>query len=65
MLLFDLLLRSVQARDSAAIFTARTWPWALHAAACGLSREKIEHEILNDRDPPKKDSRSHRFDYRA
>jgi hypothetical protein len=28
--------------------------WALHAAACGLSREQIEHEILNSRDLSKK-----------
>ena len=28
--------------------------WALHAAARGLSREEIEHEILNSRDLSKK-----------
>jgi len=28
--------------------------WALHAAARGLSREQIEHEILNSRDLSKK-----------
>src|SRR5262249_62232395 len=28
--------------------------WALQAAACGLSREQIEHEILNSRDLSKK-----------
>ena len=28
--------------------------WALHAAAGGLCREKIEHEILNSRDLSKK-----------
>jgi hypothetical protein len=29
-------------------------PWALHAAARGLSQEQIEHEILNSRDLSKK-----------
>jgi len=28
--------------------------WSLHEAARGLSREQIEHEILNSRDPSKK-----------
>jgi len=28
--------------------------WAVHAAAHGLSREQIEHEILNGRDLSKK-----------
>jgi hypothetical protein len=28
--------------------------WAVHAAANGLSREQIEHEILNSRDLSKK-----------
>jgi hypothetical protein len=28
--------------------------WALHAAARGISREQIEHEILNGRDLSKK-----------
>jgi hypothetical protein len=30
--------------------------WAVHAAARGLSREQIEHEILNSRDLSKKGS---------
>jgi hypothetical protein len=28
--------------------------WAVHAAARGVSREQIEHEILNSRDLSKK-----------
>jgi hypothetical protein len=39
--------------------------WALHAAARDLSREQIEHEILNGRDLSKKGPRPHQFDYAA
>jgi hypothetical protein len=39
--------------------------WALHAAARGLSREQIEHEILNGCDLSKKGPRPHQFDYAA
>ena len=37
--------------------------WALHAAARGLSREQIEHEILNGRDLSKKGSAPRRLAY--
>jgi RepB DNA-primase from phage plasmid len=37
--------------------------WALHAAAHGLSREQIEHEILNSRDLSKKGSAPRRLAY--
>jgi hypothetical protein len=37
--------------------------WALHAAAHRLSREQIEHEILNGRDLSKKGSASRRLAY--
>ena len=37
--------------------------WALHAAARGLTREQIEHEILNNRDLSKKGSASRRLAY--
>jgi hypothetical protein len=37
--------------------------WALHAAARGLSREQIEHEILNGRDLSKKGSPLRRLAY--
>src|SRR5262249_25564416 len=37
--------------------------WAVHAAARGLSREQIEHEILNSRDLSKKGPQLRRFAY--
>ena len=37
--------------------------WALHAAARGLSREQIEHEILNSRDLSKKGPPPRRLAY--
>jgi hypothetical protein len=44
----------MQIHATVAIFTARIWAWALHAAARGLSPEQIEHEILIGRDLSKK-----------
>jgi len=37
--------------------------WAVHAAARGLSREQIEHEILNSRDLSKKGPPQRRLAY--
>jgi hypothetical protein len=37
--------------------------WALHAAARGISRELIEHEILNSRDLSKKGPPLRRLPY--
>jgi len=37
--------------------------WAVHAAARGLSREQIEHEILNGRDLSKKGAPLRRLAY--
>ena len=37
--------------------------WAVHAAARGLSREQIEHEILNGRDLSKKGPPQRRLAY--
>jgi hypothetical protein len=37
--------------------------WALHAAARGISREQIEHEILNSRDLSKKGPALRRLAY--
>jgi hypothetical protein len=37
--------------------------WAVHAAARGLSREQIEHEILNGRDLSKKGPPRRRWAY--
>ena len=46
--------RSTQIHATVAIFTRADIAWAVHAAARGLSREQIEHEILNGRDLSKK-----------
>jgi hypothetical protein len=52
-------------RSELFFFDGLDMAWALHAAACGLSQEQIEHEILNSRDLSKKGPPLRRLAYEA